>query len=448
MVADPLAVHENLKRITESSMYRRDDSRSDRSRRPRRRPWVWVGLAVLVCLTVSPAPADDAGGADFVPLFNGRDFTGWRFGDSSAAPKEVPAAWKVADGSVVGVGDPGAILASQWDYEDFEFEFEWRAADASFDADLYVHGGRLLEADPIRMAKGLEGGPQETDRGEGGYNAGPKGQIGGGGTRRKAVPELQRPVGEWNTWRIVAEGDTFSLFCNGQLAWENDDHAPRRGYLGFRVFNGPMEFRNLKLREIGYRGLMDMAEWEVYPGYGGDGPLDKHWTRDGDGGRLWVFKGPGPSLVTKKKDYTDYRLRAEFLFADPDPAEINTGIYLRGVHPWQAEVWEHKWGSGLWGVLHGHGPAGPHNQNMGKAIRPDVRMDNPPGQWNYLEVRVEDNVVSMWLNGRTIIDRYPIKKVDPKFPDAGGIGLQAHWPWKEIRFHNLRVKAATPEETR
>jgi len=378
-------------------------------------------------LGVEPAQSNSDG---FIALFNGKDFTGWRFSDASAVPAEPPVAWKIDAGTIVGLGDANAILASQWDYGNFELEFEWRATQDDYDADLYIHSGRLLHADPIRLKQGLDGGPQENDRGEGGYNASPSGQIGGSGKARKAVPELQKPVGEWNAWKITVRGSTHTLTCNGQEAWNVDDHVLRRGYLGFRVFKGPLEIRNVRLRETDFRSLMNLADWEVYPGYGGAGPLEKHWTTDGD---VWTFKGEGPSIVTKKKDYANYELRAEFLFADPDP-EMNTGIYLRGVHPWQVEVWQHKWGCGLWGILHGA-------PEMGKAIPPSMRMENPSGQWNYLEARVENHVVSVWLNGRTTIDRYPIKQVDNRFPDQGGIALQAHYPWKEIRFRNLRVKS-------
>lgn len=385
------------------------------------------------------ASADPPDG--FVPLFEGRDFSGWRFDDRSPLPAKVPTAWRIEQGMLVGAGDPAVPLASQWDYEDFEFEFEWRARAEDFDADVYVHAGRLLDADPIRIAPGLEGGPQENDRGEGGYNAGPKGLIGGGGKNRTAVPQLQKPVGEWNAWRIVARAGTLVLVCNGREAWRCDDHVPRRGYLGFRVFKGPLELRNLRLRESGFRSLMDLDEWEVYPGFGGRGPLAEHWRRDG---LVWTFRGTGPSIVTKRKDFADYRLRLEFLFADPDPTDTNSGVYLRGVHPWQADIWEHKWGSGLWGLLHAYVPAKKNLDDLGKAVRPQIRMDNPQGHWNYLDVRVERDVVSVWLNGRTTIDRFPIREVDPKFPSAGGIGLQAHWPWKEVRYRNLRVRTSGP----
>ena len=379
----------------------------------------------------------------FVPLFNGTDFTGWRFGDEAAMPRDIPAAWRIENGVIVGTGDPKAILASQWDYGDFELEFEWRAVTDAVDADVYVHAGRMLDADPIRITKHLAGGPQENDRGEGLYNASATGSIGGGGSARKPVPELQNPVGEWNSWRILATGTTFSLHCNNREAWSCTDHVPRRGSVGFRVFKGSLEIRNVRIREIGFRSLMNIDEWEVYPGYGGNGPLDAHWKRDG---LLWTLEGPGPSIATRKKDYRDYDLRLEFLFADPNPDSINSGVYLRGVHPWQADIWEHAWGSGLWGVLHvsakmATAPDGKtrYYTELGKVIRPITRMDNPAGQWNYLDIEVEDGVVSTWLNGRPTVDRYPLKQIDPKFPEAGGVGLQAHAPWKKVLFHDIRI---------
>ena len=186
-------------------------------------PFIRAALVavVLACLHAGRAPTAVADTMTFVPLFNGTDFTGWRFTDDAAMPRDIPAAWRIENGVIVGTGDPKAILASQWDYGDFELEFEWRAATEAVDADVYVHAGRMLDADPIRITKHLAGGPQENDRGEGLYNASATGSIGGGGSARKPVPDLQKPVGEWNSWRILATGTTFSLHCNGR-----DLHRP------------------------------------------------------------------------------------------------------------------------------------------------------------------------------------------------------------------------------
>ncbi len=56
--------------------------------------------------------------------------------------------------------------------------------------------------------------------------------------------------------------------------------------------------------------------------------------------------------------------------------------------------------------------------------------------------------MSTSLNGRTTVDRYPVKEIDSKFPEAGGIGLQAHAPWKEVRFRDIRVKSCRSEPRR
>ncbi len=53
---------------------------------------------------------------------------------------------------------------------------------------------------------------------------------------------------------------------------------------------------------------------------------------------------------------------------------------------------------------------------------------------------VENDVVSIWLSGRVTINRYAMKKVDPRIPDIGSIALPSHGDGKEIRFRNIRVK--------
>lgn len=66
----------------------------------------------------------------------------------------------------------------------------------------------------------------------------------------KTVPGLQKPAGEWNEWRVVVQGDRVTLWCNGQRAWEATGLRPDRGYIGLQAEGAPMEFRNLRLREI------------------------------------------------------------------------------------------------------------------------------------------------------------------------------------------------------
>src|ERR1700730_13232564 len=65
----------------------------------------------------------EEGKEGFISLFNGKDFSGWRFSDNSAKADN----WKVEDGVIKLSGGGKPHLASQWDFEDFEIRLEWRA---------------------------------------------------------------------------------------------------------------------------------------------------------------------------------------------------------------------------------------------------------------------------------------------------------------------------------
>jgi hypothetical protein len=72
----------------------------------------------------------------------------------------------------------------------------------------------------------------------------------GKGVGGDAVPQLQKPAGEWNEWRIIIEGDKASFWCNGQKAWDATNLVPERGYVGLQAEGAAMEFRNLRIREL------------------------------------------------------------------------------------------------------------------------------------------------------------------------------------------------------
>ncbi len=162
-------------------------------------------------------------------------------------------------------------------------------------------------------------------------------------------------------------------------------------------------------------------------------------------GLCGLLKGPGPSIVTKKKDFGTISFDSHF----SSPLQIrprSTAAFICAASIRGRLIYGNTNGVPVCvGVGHVSAKMAKVGDKqfyteLGKVIRPDVRMDNPTGQWNYLEVRVEDGVVSTSLNGRTTVDRYPVKEIDSKFPEAGGIGLQAHAPWKEVRFRDIRVK--------
>src|SRR5437870_3706089 len=138
----------------------------------------------------------------FVSMFDGKDWSGWQFGGGYMLPPKVPANWSIADGLIKLAGGGAPHLGSQWDYEDFDVRFEWRALKKGYNSGFYIRSGRKVNANQINLAQN------------------DCGHLMGGAKGGKAVPELQMAPGEWNAWRVLAVGDKVTFWCNGRLAWE------------------------------------------------------------------------------------------------------------------------------------------------------------------------------------------------------------------------------------
>jgi hypothetical protein len=170
--------------------------------------------------------------AGFVPLFNGKDLTGWRFGEESP-PKELPANWKVEEGVIRVTGGGSPHLASAKEYGNFELRLEWRGLKDKYNSGLFIRSGKKVGANQINLAYKSEGA-----------------FLGGKVQGAKAVGELQKPAGEWNEWRVLAVGDKLTFWCNGTKAWEGTGLMPEKGYIGMQAEGAALEFRNIRLREV------------------------------------------------------------------------------------------------------------------------------------------------------------------------------------------------------
>ena len=171
--------------------------------------------------------------AGFVSMFNGKDFTGWRFDGKESPPKELPDNWSVADGLIKLSGGGKPNLGSEKSYADFEMKFEWRAVKDKYNSGFFIRSGEKVGANQLNLAKGSEGA-----------------FIGGKLTGAMPVPKLQKPAGEWNEWRVLVVGDKVTFWCNGELAWEGTGLQPKEGYIGLQAEGAALEFRKLRIREV------------------------------------------------------------------------------------------------------------------------------------------------------------------------------------------------------
>ena len=87
-------------------------------------------IFLTVCLAASTLHAADEPG--FVPLFNGKDLSGW-------VPCNIaPETFAVRDGMMVTTGSPVGTIRTEKMYENFIIDFEWRHMKPGGNSGLFV----------------------------------------------------------------------------------------------------------------------------------------------------------------------------------------------------------------------------------------------------------------------------------------------------------------------
>lgn len=194
-------------------------------------------LSCLPALVLSGAACPSmAGEAAAVPIFNGKDLSGW------AVPVPNPF-WTVTDSVLTGVNDPakkGSMLKTEKSYGDCELEGE-----ARWTGD--IDSGFMMRQPEIQMQIGTSRS-LKTDM-TGCFYIGNYPEAGQAKDRAK----LLKPA-DWNHFRLVAKGDTFTVFINGTKAvsYQNSKYA-EPAPIGLQIHAGldmKIEFRNLKVKEL------------------------------------------------------------------------------------------------------------------------------------------------------------------------------------------------------
>jgi hypothetical protein len=161
-------------------------------------------LAALLSLALTLAAA-----ANPVPLFDGKTFTGWE-GDTGTV-------WRIEDGALVAGSltakqEKNNFLATTKTYGDFELTLKWKLEGT----EGFVNGGVQFRTERIPNHHEVSG--YQADLGKG-YD----GALYDESRRKKILaqpaPEVlakaQKPVGEWNDYRIRAEGRRIQIWLNG-----------------------------------------------------------------------------------------------------------------------------------------------------------------------------------------------------------------------------------------
>ncbi len=159
----------------------------------------------------------------FVPLFNGKDLTGWKglvenpliratmkpadlFKAQMNADEIMRQGWKVEDGILVFTGN-GDNLCTVKPYGNFEMLVDWKITPEG-DAGIYLRGSPQVQIwDTSRRDVGAQVGSGAL------YNN----QV----HERNPLKVADNQVGEWNSFRIVMQGERVTVYLNGLLVVDN-----------------------------------------------------------------------------------------------------------------------------------------------------------------------------------------------------------------------------------
>ena len=215
-------------------------------------------VTLLTAVTGALAASDRAPDKGEVILFNGRNFEGWT---AVLAKPEVKLedVWSVAEGGVLvceGKGKPsGYIRFVRDDLENYTLTLQWRfpAGTPGGNSGVLVHATTpgALGVWPKSMEAQLNAG-QAGDI----WVIGTTCEIENAAERVKGRRHLnltdnsEKPIGEWNDYRIVCEGDHITIWVNGDLVNHVTKCSVTKGAICLQAEGADIEFRNIRLTTL------------------------------------------------------------------------------------------------------------------------------------------------------------------------------------------------------
>lgn len=190
----------------------------------RRIAWMVVSAPVFFGL-------GHAKGAEWQPLFNGKDLAGW---------VEVhDVKFEARTGNLRLVRGMG-WLRTEKEYKDFILEVDLRPLVERYDSGLFFRVG-------------LDGKPWPTD----GWQINLRRDMWGAlvrGTQRVIPAPAEGPDIEddtpWSKFRLEVRGTRATLELNGKKIWETDKIDRAAGYIGIQAEERSFEFKNFRIQPL------------------------------------------------------------------------------------------------------------------------------------------------------------------------------------------------------
>jgi hypothetical protein len=217
-------------------------------------------VAIALPLVIRAADAEEKAGPNdnmpppgFTALFNGKDLTGWqglielpqrsKLTPEQLAKKQKEANekylphWTVQNG-ILHYDGKGQSLQTLKDYGNVELYVDWKIGKKG-DSGIYLRGNPQVQIWDNPIGSG--------------------GLFNNKNHPKDPLSVADKPVGKWNTFRIVMRGDRVTVYLNGQLVvdnvplenyWERGKPLPGRGPIELQHHGDRLWFKNIYVKEL------------------------------------------------------------------------------------------------------------------------------------------------------------------------------------------------------
>ncbi len=404
----------------------------------------------------------------YTPLFNGKDFTGWhgRQGDFNpytlaAMPgdkavllgakwtDETNKHWRVENGELISDGK-GPFLTTNKDYGDIELLVDYKMFPKG-DSGVYLRATPQVQIWDYTRQTGYGG--LGADKGSGGLWNNSKGAPG-----KDPLVLADKPLGEWNHFRILMLGERVTVYLNDKLVvnharmenyWNRKLPLLRKGPIQLQTHGSEIRWRNIYIREIpaaeankllremsGDKGFETVFNGKDFEGWAG--PLENYEVNNG----AIVCKPHKGGVIYTKPEYDDFVARLEFKL----PPNGNNGLAIRfpggkgdTAYDGMCEL------QVLDDAYKGIDPRQAHGSAYGM-VAAHRGYQRPIGEWNYQEVTVKGSTIKVELNGTQILDcdlskvtEFLGNRAHPgKDRTSGHFGFAGHND--PVEFRNIQIK--------
>jgi hypothetical protein len=211
-------------------------------------------LACMVMFSFSPAAEEKPDKDGFTPIFNGKDFTGWKMHleDKKADPTKT---WSIKEETIICTGKPAGFLYTERSFKNCVIRYDWmfpRPKDLTDDDKFDGNSGCLVYIN--EPEKGVIGvwpncvEVQGMNKRHGELLFIPR-KPGEGKYDIKARDKAVKKVGEWNTTEILCQDGAITAKINGTEV--SSGKGPlTEGMIGFQSEGAEVHFRNIKVKEL------------------------------------------------------------------------------------------------------------------------------------------------------------------------------------------------------